>query len=561
MKIALIDVNATRALGGGFSAQGSRLVSALLKRAGHSVKFVFLARQDPFAYEYDEIKQLHEILKNVDLAMVAVYSTCAHLAVQVTDFIHEKYPGMKVIWGGPHCIAAPELSLRYADGVCFSEGDECVVEFVNRLETGNEEYLKTANMAFNINGSPVVNDALPPFEDLDSLPFADYNLEDKFLLDGGLYPLTKEKAQNYYMTYAFRKQSLFMLTSRGCPHQCSYCNNCRYVALFGHNHVRFHSVARFMDELEAHLNYFGFFGGVGFADDDFFLRPIDQLEEFAERYKKTVGLPFGVAVSPNTYRREKMEILLDAGMKAIEMGVQSASQRTLDEVYNRKISVAKTKDVTHQIARYQKTNHLTFALDFIIDNPYETRGDILQTYRYIIGLPPQIAARVYNLVFFPGTPIYDRAVKDGIIVSHDVMMYRSLDDCYKGRILYQENYETLLVFLAARFRHRIPHLISRLLGNNLVRSIAFLIPKFIIRRLFLMLTRFHRTTNRKIKLSSKAIKQTTNLSSHFFSRGLVYQMRGKKAEAIADFKECIKLNENQEIVKMAKRLIEENIVE
>ncbi len=561
MNIALIDVNTARVLGGGFSAQGSRLISALLKRASHSVKLVFLTKYDPFTYSRAEIEQLHEILKDIDLVMVAVFSTCARLAVQVTDFVHKKYPGMKVIWGGPHCIAAPEFSLRYADGVCFSEGDECVVDFVNKLETGNHDYLKTPNMAFNVNGSPVINKALPPFEDLDSLPFTDYTLEDKFVLNESLSPLTKEKAADYYNTYAFAGQSLFMLTSRGCPHQCSYCNNCRYVSIFGKNHVRFHSVSRFMDELEAYVNYYGFFGGVGFSDDDFFLRPVDQLEEFAERYKKNVGIPFGVAVSPNTYRREKMEILLDAGMIAIEMGVQSASQRVLDEVYNRKVSITKTREVTHQIARYQETNRLAFVLDFIIDNPYEKRKDIIQTYRYLAGLPHKILARVYNLVFFPGTPIYDRAVKDGIIAPYDVMKFRSLDDCYRGNILYQANYETLLVFLAMRYRHRIPRWFTSLLGSYPVRIIASLVPKFIIRRLLLKLLKFHRNIDGKIKLSSRSIKQGKDLSSHFFSRGLIYQMRGNKARAIADFQECIRLNENPELVEMAKRLVEENTAE
>ena len=65
-----------------------------------------------------------------------------------------------------------------------------------------------------------------------------------------------------------------------------------------------------------------------------------------------------------------MEILLDGGLRAIQMGIQSASQRVLDDVYNRKISVAKTRDVIRQIEPYQKTHRLLLFLDFIIDNPY-----------------------------------------------------------------------------------------------------------------------------------------------------------------------------------------------
>ena len=69
--------------------------------------------------------------------MFAVYSQGAAMSAQITEFIHTKYPGIKVIWGGPHCIAAPELSLRYADGVCFAEGDVAVVALVNSMERGS----------------------------------------------------------------------------------------------------------------------------------------------------------------------------------------------------------------------------------------------------------------------------------------------------------------------------------------------------------------------------------------------------------------------------------------
>ncbi len=95
MKITLI--NTTIAI----SNDGAHLISALLKRAGHTVKNVQLARRrQNLRYEPSEFEQLHEIIKDTELVMVAVYSSYAIHAVQVTDFIHKKYHGMKVIWGG-----------------------------------------------------------------------------------------------------------------------------------------------------------------------------------------------------------------------------------------------------------------------------------------------------------------------------------------------------------------------------------------------------------------------------------------------------------------------------
>ena len=118
------------------SSDGSRLISSLLKRAGHSVTSVFLARPEPVDYLPSELECLDEILKETDLLLIAVYSSYAIRARQLTDYVRTKYPGLMVIWGGPHCISVPELGLHHADGVCFSEGDEAIVDFVERVEAG-----------------------------------------------------------------------------------------------------------------------------------------------------------------------------------------------------------------------------------------------------------------------------------------------------------------------------------------------------------------------------------------------------------------------------------------
>ena len=473
MKITLINIS------GQLSSDGSRLISALLKRADHQVNSIFLARTEPIDYETDELEQLDDILKETDLVMIAVYSSYAIRAVQVTQFVHKKYPGMKVIWGGPHCISMPELSLRYADGVCFSEGDKVVVDLVNKMEKG-VDYINTPNMAFNDRGSYVVNDVLPPFSDLDSLPYCDYNLDDQFLLDRRLLKMTKEKVKEHHAGYPYHLPILYFLTSRGCPHKCSFCNNIRYIAMFGRNTMRFHSVNRIIDELKYTLEYLDFFEFVGFADDDFFMRPRKHFEDFAKKYKEKVGLPFGIAVSANTYSKEKMEILLDCGLKLIQMGVQSGSQRILDEVYNRKIKVSKTRDILHQIEPYQKTHSLDFLLDFIIDNPYETRDDIIQTYKYFLDLSLHVRINIFFLSFFPGTPIYDRALKDGIIEPFSEKTFRFYT---RGRIRYQKNYETFLILLFRFLRRQLilqrymPSFVFRVLGSSLVRGIASIFPK------------------------------------------------------------------------------------
>jgi radical SAM superfamily enzyme YgiQ (UPF0313 family) len=326
MRITLFNLSAR------LSSDGTRLIAALLKRAGHKVTSVYLARSEPMFYSTAELECLDEILKHSDLLMIGVYSLYAARAAQITEFIHNRHPGLKVIWGGPHCISAPELSLRHADGVCFSEGDEAVVELVKRMEEKGDY----------IDGSIVLNKVLSPFYDLDSLPYCDYEFEDQFLLDKNLFPVTREKFKMHISNYPYNKPTLFVLTSRGCPHNCSYCNNCRYTALFNHNPIRIQNSTRIMDELTWTLEHLDFVEFVGFGDDDFFVRGVEELEEFAEKYKREIGLPFMVGVSASSFDKKKMVILLDAGLKIMQMGVQSGSEKILVEVFHRRINLSKT---------------------------------------------------------------------------------------------------------------------------------------------------------------------------------------------------------------------------
>jgi len=244
--------------------------------------------------------------------------------------------------------------------------------------------------------------------------------------------------------------------------------------------MRFYSIDRIVEELEYTLDHLNFIEVVVFGDDDFFMRSRKQLEHLANTYKKKIGLPFGIAVSANTYRKEKVEILLDAGLKVIQLGVQSGSQRTLDEVYNRKIKISKTKDVVRQMASYHKTHGLDVLLDFIIDNPYETRDDIIQTYKFILDLPLHVRINIFFLAFFPGTPIYNRALRDGIIKPYNEKEFRFYT---RSHVRYQKNYETFLILLARflRQQNQLQRYFTkyplRVLGRYPARRIASMLPK------------------------------------------------------------------------------------
>lgn len=482
MRIALISVSAF------IPSNGIRLVLALLRARGHSVRFVSLPRETPVSCPPDELAALSRATQDDDLILIGVYSVYTLRAIQVTEALRAARPGRMIVWGGPHCVASPEPCLHHADAACFAEGETAVPQFVALLERGDPAWRETPNMSFRTPAGPRVNPVIPPVKDLDSLPFYDYSFKDEYVLDGTLQPLDPDLLRKHLPIHPFLMPTATFLTSRGCPHHCSYCNNCRYTKLHGGPvPVRRQSVNRFMDEVEATLARMPFVERVFFGDDDFLIRPAAELEAFAERYRRTVGLPFAVTVSANTYRRRKLDILLDAGLQIAQIGVQSGSQRVLDDVYHRGIRVEKARQAIAGIAPAMAARRGLVLCDFITDNPYETPADVLATYRFLVDLPDAAFIEVFSLAFLPGTPLYDRALADGHIRPFDPAAFRE----YTSREpLYQVNYPMLLVRLAEvlrteRLHRRIPRGLLRALAARPLVGIMRLVPRALMGRLIL----------------------------------------------------------------------------
>ncbi len=471
MKILLF--NCARLL----TSDGARLISALLKREGHEVKMVCLTKDFASAgvryanFTPSELDECRSLIEPAGLIMMAVLSPFSLRAAAISAFVRENYPDKKILWGGPHGISSHEMSLRHADMVCYAEGDEAVIDLVNRIERG-EDYTEVDNMAFLVEGKVKVNPVRRRREDLDTLPMPDYDFEDHYILDNGLHPMTVDRFMQNATCYGFWEPTYFCLTTWGCPHTCTYCNNVRFIKIYGRRKIRFRGVAHIMEELERMRERLPAIGKVFFPDDDFFLRDLDVMREFMAAYKERIGFPFAACCSFNSFDEEKMEVLVEGGLRLLEIGVQSANPKTLTEVYDRSVLLDRSRYVIEKVMEYRRSHGVQLMLDFIVDNPYETEEQVLETVRYINSLPKGIRISTFSLCLFPGTPLFDRAVEDGLIDKEDETVYNI---GYKHMIRYQKNLPTLLMKIFSKYPG-VPRTLTRLLSSKTISSLGRLVP-------------------------------------------------------------------------------------
>ena len=131
------------------SGEGSRLIAACLKKAGHEVTQFFL----PF-YGTSQIEitpDVEEVLARQDLFALSLYSCYEDRAIDATRFLRSRFPDKLIMWGGIHPSARTEQSLKYCDIAARGECEEAIVELLDRMEKG-EDYKDVRNFSFMVDG-------------------------------------------------------------------------------------------------------------------------------------------------------------------------------------------------------------------------------------------------------------------------------------------------------------------------------------------------------------------------------------------------------------------------
>ena len=404
-------------------AFGVRIISSVMKERGHRTRIIFLPggieklRFDAsYRYQYPQktLVQIADLCEDADLIGFSFMSHYYDRAVQITDYL-KKELGTIIIWGGIHPTHRPEQALEHCDVVCIGEGEKTIICLTEKMSNG-QDFTDIPSCWFKINGQLKKNKNSEIVQALDELPFWDYEIENHYMYhwrSGHVIPIDRAlmRAQFLRMPFFRNKQRITYrtMTSRGCPHRCSYCASSAMMKL------RRRSVDHVIDELKLILEKFDFIEQISFFDDTFFAAPIEYFEEFREKYKSEVGLPFHAQCSPTTVTREKLKLLIDCGLYYTEMGIQTGSDR-IKQIYRRFESTERVIESARIIGEYSEK---MFIPDYhiILDNPWETKDDVLDTLKLLLRIPGRYRLEISSLIFFPGTELNERAREEGILIN------------------------------------------------------------------------------------------------------------------------------------------------
>ncbi|HWF53645.1 MAG TPA: B12-binding domain-containing radical SAM protein [Solirubrobacteraceae bacterium] len=352
----------------------------------------------------DEIDEIAQGLVGADLVGFSSMTGYAELTHRISRRLRELDPSAYQIWGGIHPIIQPEDAITApVDAICTGEGEFAFEEFYAALSEGRDP-TDTKNFWFNeADGSVKRNHFLPLMstEQMEALPFPLYGEKERIYHQGeGFQPIALgDYVTNDGLSYT-------TLWSIGCPFHCSYCGNTKFIANDAqYKRIRHPSARYIVDQVNDARRRFPHLSQVSFHDDSFMAITYPQLEEFAELWKAEVDLPFAVyGVIPNYVKQDKFELLTWAGMNRIRMGIQSGSEHIL-EFYKRPSPPAKIRAAGEVIGNFTPEYHLPPAYDLIVDNPVETRQDVVDTLQLIYDMPRPYTLFIYSLKVIPNTEL------------------------------------------------------------------------------------------------------------------------------------------------------------
>ena len=330
-----------------------------------------------------------------DIVGISVMTAMLHDAIYISRVAHDTQAGTRrrpiVLWGGPHPTVLPEDSLSYdfVDMIALGEAEETMRELVER----DGDPADVAGLWYKRGDQVVQNPPRMPIHDLGSLPHPARDLIDMETYAKMWYSLTAASPE---------LRGTSVIASRGCPFSCTYCQP-TLDHLFG-KRLRRRPVPHVIGELRELKERYRL--DAFMLEDDTFIAHNGWATEFAQALRDS-GLDFqwGCNVRADLVVKSPhlLEEMARSGLVQVNMGIESGTQRILDDIYDKRITV----EQVHKAAALSKKLGLRVGGYFMLGAPTETRREVMNTIQYAARLPIDEAA--FNITTpLPGTYLWDK---------------------------------------------------------------------------------------------------------------------------------------------------------
>ena len=274
--------------------------------------------------------------------------------------IHEKHPGVPVVWGGYFPSIYPDAALNapYVTYVARGQGEQTLLELISALR-GERGFDDIRGLSFRRADGSHQHNPERVMESPNSFPWLPYHRLDP---------------EKYLRPSFFGRRTVAHQASIGCPFQCSFCG---VISAFG-SREKFEAPERTTAILR-HLQACYGADAVQFYDMNFFLKE-EHARELAERMVP-LNMRWWCEARIDVlmrYSDATLEAIRRAGCAMIFCGAESGSDWVLQQM-KKGLTTAQTLAFVERIKRFG----IIPELSFVIGNPHDPERDVRECVQFV----------------------------------------------------------------------------------------------------------------------------------------------------------------------------------
>ena len=358
---------------------GIMSIAAYLEQRGVSTGII-----DCYATPMPQNELVDEIIRRAPDIVGFSCTTSSFLeGYAIAARIKETAPGTSIVFGGAHvCSAGAGLLDDFSaiDYLVIGEGEQTFYELV--IANGRDRH-SIPGVAARVDGKGALAAERELIADLDSLPFPAYHRLPEF-------------PQRYFLPlFSYPKApNSSIISSRGCPYQCSYCDRSVFNRGF-----RFNSPEYIVEHLTMLNRDYGI--RHVFFYDDLFTTDRRRVAEFCElKEKRRLSVGYNCIARLEHVDRELLQLLKRSGCWQVNFGIESGDP----EVIKKHRKFYGLDEVQRKLQLVKDTGMRVKGL-FMVGLPGETEASIRRTIDYALALPLD-EINVTMFTPFPGAPVY-----------------------------------------------------------------------------------------------------------------------------------------------------------
>lgn len=374
----------------GYPPLGICYISAMLRKHNYDVDLIDQAATNL------NLTDIMKWIKNKDPEIIGfstlTVSGSGKNAALISRGIKEWNPEVKIVFGNRHATVNDYKILnKYPQvDICVrDEGEYTFLELVRALERRSS--IKDINgITYRSNGKIIRNDKRELINNLDVLPFPDRkSLNFNYKGSYGNLDLGSEKFA-------------MIISSRGCPYQCTFCYGRRRVGF------RARSIENVMEEI-LYLDSEGYKALI-FTDDNFTFSKKRIIKLCQLMRKNKIDMNWFCEGRVNQVSSEMLREMRRSNCRLLMFGIESANQRFLD--YYKK---AITPDQSILAVKKARKAKIPFVVgSFIVGGPSESLTEIYNTLRFAQKL--DLDFPLFNILgITPGTDVWEDMVEKNFL--------------------------------------------------------------------------------------------------------------------------------------------------